>query len=211
MTCEWMLGCVAPDATTNANASTVSVSSMSESVTAAGENKDRQQPHQQQEPLPLTLPLPAPVHRIEELSCLLENKPSEWIPGNYGTFASRIVAFEDYLSNLPPQERVVAVVGHSQFFKAMRGRDCLFGNCDVWEVEWDGGCRGRDGVDGDGGTEAASLVEASKNQDNVVVPLGSKDDTSGAIVGLPRGCINLQKLYGYKPKAKKEEVAPVSS
>ena len=35
----------------------------------------------------------------------------------------------------PQPETAIAVVGHSQFFKAMLNLDFKFGNCDVWQVE----------------------------------------------------------------------------
>lgn len=77
-----------------------------------------------------------PVNRVEELDFLREKYPSEWIPGNYQSFADRIQMFESWLDEQP--ERCVAVVGHSQYFKAMLKLDFKFGNCDVWKAKFSG-------------------------------------------------------------------------
>uniref|UniRef100_A0A7S2EJQ4 Phosphoglycerate mutase n=1 Tax=Trieres chinensis TaxID=1514140 RepID=A0A7S2EJQ4_TRICV len=78
---------------------------------------------------------PAPAVRVVELPSLLEKKPEEWIPGNYEPFRRRIEEFERWLGEQP--ERTVAIVGHSQFFKAMLDLDYKFGNCEVWEMTFD--------------------------------------------------------------------------
>jgi len=76
------------------------------------------------------------VQRVTELDILKEKYPSEWIPGNYASFQSRIDEFEAWLHQQP--ERTVCVVGHSQYFKAMLGLDFKFRNCDVWQVQFNG-------------------------------------------------------------------------
>uniref|UniRef100_A0A7S1ZJV2 Phosphoglycerate mutase n=1 Tax=Trieres chinensis TaxID=1514140 RepID=A0A7S1ZJV2_TRICV len=76
-----------------------------------------------------------PAIRVVELPSLLEKKPEEWIPGNYEPFRRRIEEFERWLGEQP--ERTVAIVGHSQFFKAMLDLDYKFGNCEVWEMTFD--------------------------------------------------------------------------
>eukprot|EP00535_Pseudo-nitzschia_heimii_P004519 CAMPEP_0197175638 /NCGR_PEP_ID=MMETSP1423-20130617/1800_1 /TAXON_ID=476441 /ORGANISM="Pseudo-nitzschia heimii, Strain UNC1101" /LENGTH=267 /DNA_ID=CAMNT_0042624843 /DNA_START=39 /DNA_END=842 /DNA_ORIENTATION=- len=74
------------------------------------------------------------VSRVTETSLLLEKKPAEWTPIYHDTFMKRISDFETWLGEQP--EKVVAIVGHSQFFKAMLGLDHKFGNCDVWKVDF---------------------------------------------------------------------------
>jgi glucosyl-3-phosphoglycerate phosphatase len=77
------------------------------------------------------------VQRVEELDLLSEKTLTEWIPVHSLTepFRNRIAAFEDWLHEQP--ETVVAVVGHSQYFRAMLGLPYKFGNCDVYEVQFD--------------------------------------------------------------------------
>lgn len=77
------------------------------------------------------------VLRVEETTRLIEKTPAEWIPGNYASFATRLAEFEKWILSL--SEERVALVGHSQFFKAMLGLDFKFGNCDVWKVELSNG------------------------------------------------------------------------
>jgi phosphohistidine phosphatase SixA len=76
-----------------------------------------------------------PVVRVEEIDLLTEKTPAEWIPGNYGSFAKRMADLEEWLEKQP--EKTVALVGHSQFFKAMLQLDYKFGNCDVMHVQFD--------------------------------------------------------------------------
>jgi hypothetical protein len=96
--------------------------------------------------------------------------PSEWIPGNYGNFQARIAQFEEWLQTQP--EETVAVVGHSQYFKAMLGLDFKFGNCDVWQVQFDG-------------------------KDSRSPPLENKNDVDidGVTYTLPKPWSRLEKLY----------------
>lgn len=75
------------------------------------------------------------VKRVEVLDLLREKTPAEWIPGNYASLRRRMDAFEDWLAEQP--ERVIAVVGHSQYFKAILNLTYKFGNCDVWKVQFD--------------------------------------------------------------------------
>jgi broad specificity phosphatase PhoE len=81
--------------------------------------------------------LHASVQRVEELHLLTEKTPLEWIPGPYmrEQFRARIAAFEEWLHEQP--ESVVAVVGHSQYFRSMLNLPYKFNNCDVWKVQFD--------------------------------------------------------------------------
>lgn len=75
------------------------------------------------------------VDRVVELDLLIEKTPQEWTPMYFSTFKKRIASFEDWLGEQP--ETTIAIVGHSQYFKAMLGLDFKFGNCDVWQVKFD--------------------------------------------------------------------------
>ena len=74
------------------------------------------------------------VSRVTETDLLLEKKPSEWTPVYFGQFCQRILDFEAWLGQQP--EETIALVGHSQYFKAMLGLDYKFGNCEVWKVDF---------------------------------------------------------------------------
>jgi len=77
---------------------------------------------------------PTVVH-VEETGLLTEKTPAEWLPYNSGSLADRIGAFEVWLGEQPHDS--IAIVGHSQFFKAMLGLSFKFGNCEVWELVFD--------------------------------------------------------------------------
>ena len=133
--------------------------------------------------------LSPPVKRVEELDCLLEKAPSEWIPGNVGGFAKRIEEFEHWICDQP--EDNIAIVGHSQFFKAMLEMTYKFNNCDVWEIKLD--C-----------TKVPDRnVEEEEKKDDTAAVKGkeeiSESDCSaqGEEPQLPRGWKGLKKLYSY--------------
>lgn len=141
--------------------------------------------------------LSPPVARVEELTCLLEKTPSEWIPGNFGGFAKRIVEFEQWVCDQP--EDSIAIVGHSQFFKAMLEMSYKFDNCDVWAITLD--CTKVPGrTDGEqeekkddtAGVEKKDVAEADCSAQGDEVPL-------------PRGWKGLKKLYKYDRTEKSEE------
>lgn len=74
------------------------------------------------------------IESVLELDLLSEKTPAEWIPGNSATFYNRLTALEDWIAERP--ETVIALVGHSQFFKALLKLDYKFGNCDVMQVRF---------------------------------------------------------------------------
>lgn len=78
---------------------------------------------------------PSGVRRVVELDFLKERTPLEWLPVNHDAFTSRIAQFEKWLCEQP--EKVIVVVGHSQYFKSMLGLDYKFDNCDIWELKFD--------------------------------------------------------------------------
>ncbi len=75
------------------------------------------------------------VTRVVELDLLSERTPMEWLPIHHDAFTKRIANFEQWLSEQP--EDVIAIVGHSQYFKSMLGLNKKFKNCDVWSLQFD--------------------------------------------------------------------------
>mmetsp|Transcript_10846 Transcript_10846/g.13721 ORF Transcript_10846/g.13721 Transcript_10846/m.13721 type:complete len:438 (-) Transcript_10846:274-1587(-) len=75
------------------------------------------------------------VARIVELDVLSERTPMEWLPINHDKFTKRIAKFEQWLSE--QKEDVIAIVGHSQYFKSMLALESKFDNCDVWSLQFD--------------------------------------------------------------------------
>ena len=144
--------------------------------------------------------LSPPVKRVEELTCLLEKTPSEWIPGNFGGFAKRMAEFENWVCEQP--ERSIAIVGHSQFFKAMLELDYKFGNCDVWEVTLD--CTMVPGRNGNS-TRSEGEGEEKKDDGDVVKDCSADSKNDSADVSLPRGWRGLKNLYKYERKEKPQE------
>jgi hypothetical protein len=75
------------------------------------------------------------VSRVVELDILSERTPIEWLPIQHDAFTKRIAEFEMWLCQQP--EDVIAVVGHSQYFKDMLGLESKFNNVDVWSCQFD--------------------------------------------------------------------------
>lgn len=96
------------------------------SATAAHSNDNNEQPSELRA---------ASVQRVFQTDLLLEKTPSEWTPLYYNGFLKRIQDFETWLWE--QEEDTIALVGHSQFFKAMLGLNFKFGNCEVWKVTFD--------------------------------------------------------------------------
>lgn len=136
-TSEGMLGCVGAAAAPSSSPST-----------SEGETSGREERRAES------------VSRVLETDLLLEKTPAEWTPLYYSSFKKRITDFENWLGR--QDEERVALVGHSQFFKAMLGVDFKFGNCEVWKVDFDasktngGGYANGTTVDEDPATNSAS-------------------------------------------------------
>mmetsp|Transcript_2904 Transcript_2904/g.6293 ORF Transcript_2904/g.6293 Transcript_2904/m.6293 type:complete len:269 (+) Transcript_2904:85-891(+) len=167
-TSEGMLGCV-------------TAPSSSSSSTSSSESTDTLSP---------------PVKRVEELTCLLEKTPSEWIPGNFGGFADRMTEFKDWVCDQP--ENNIAIVGHSQFFKAMLELDYKFDNCDVWEVALD--CAVVAGRNESSSAGEDNVDEGEEKKDDSGVKDCSAGAEDSADVPLPRGWRGLKQLYKYERK-----------
>jgi broad specificity phosphatase PhoE len=132
------------------------------------------------------------VSRVVETSLLLEKKPAEWTPMYYDQFRKRISDFETWLGEQP--EEVIAIVGHSQYFKAMLKLDDKFGNCEVWKVDF-GVLPPREDA-----TEGAS-TGATKNNGDDNPPSGNAFDSVSS------GCwSNLEKVYGCEVESSPKSV-----
>lgn len=121
-----------------------------------------------------------PVARVEELEMLREKTPQEWIPteANRKSLTNRMNEFESWIASQPEQR--IAVVGHSQYFKAMLGLKNKFDNCEVFEVEFDPEEQKR--------KQTLSVEDSRKEEEN------EENVTNGTRV-LPPPWSNLKKLY----------------
>jgi len=102
------------------------------------------------------------VSRVVELEILKERTPIEWLPTNYVSFTKRIASFEQWLGEQP--EDVIAIVGHSQYFRSMLGLDFKFGNCDVWQLQFD--------------CSVATVQESVRIDEHIEEPLDPKRNSS---------------------------------
>ena len=75
------------------------------------------------------------VQRVVELDILSERTPIEWLPIHHDAYTRRIAEFEVWLSQQP--EDVIAIVGHSLYFRNMLGLSSKFQNVDVWSLQFD--------------------------------------------------------------------------
>lgn len=74
------------------------------------------------------------VQRVVQLDVLRERTPDEcWIPWRKAEYNARRQAFLEWLIAQP--ESVVAVVGHSEYFRSLLHLPFKFGHCDVWRAE----------------------------------------------------------------------------
>lgn len=125
---------------------------------------------------------PDSVDRVVELDLLKEMTPQEWMPIYRNNFKRRVSEFEKWLSEQP--EDNIALVGHSEYFKAMLGLDFKFGNCDVWQIIFD--------------RNTCSSTIGETKQETVIFPcLNEKklDDSSVSQWHLPPQWSDLKKLY----------------
>ncbi len=124
------------------------------------------------------------VSRVVQTELLLEKTPAEWTPLYFDAFVKRIRDFEKWLWS--QEEDTIALVGHSQFFKAMLGLDFKFGNCEVWKVDFDLSQETATGQD------HGATVESSDEEKK-----DSTDDKSASCKwNLPPQWSNLELKYG---------------
>jgi broad specificity phosphatase PhoE len=147
------------------------------------------------------------VKRVIELELLTERTPLEWLPTHHGQYAQRIKDFEDWLSEQP--EDVIAIVGHSQYFRSMLGLKSKFNNVDVWSLQFDS--NHGNGGSSDGGSEGNEkkddvvpiIAKDDKNDDNDTVMTTSIVTEFDGIpledLDIPRGWKQLKHHYRYDP------------
>jgi len=100
-------------------------------------------------------------------------------------------------------EDVIAVVGHSQYFKSMLSLDYKFGNCDVWELQFEYSASTPDDNDEGEANQMEKVVEDVDGGDIHSLPLSYQ--TENACVNgnnetdteLSPGWSNLKNLYSY--------------
>eukprot|EP00978_Attheya_sp_CCMP212_P014328 scaffold36408_cov53-Attheya_sp.AAC.1 len=134
------------------------------------------------------------VQRVVELPCLAEKTPREWLPMNQYAFVKRIAQFETWLGEQP--EGVIAVVGHSQYFKKMLGLSFKFGNCDVWELQFDPSLSlsEQSVVQNFASAESDTISDEKEEKDDDIKP---PNDGNLEEVELPRGWHKMKSLYSY--------------
>ena len=146
------------------------------------------------------------VQRVIELEMLLERTPKEWLPTYYSEYAKRIHSFEVWLSEQP--EEVIAIVGHSQYFRSMLGLKSKFNNVDVWSLEFDPSSveigisndnikvddDDDDGDNDDNDTKEESSVNTAGGGNGIVTEIDSKPLEG---LNLPRGWRNLKHHYRF--------------
>ena len=124
------------------------------------------------------------VKRVLEIPCLSERTPLEWLPNYHDAYIQRISTFEQWLSQQP--EQVIAIVGHSQYFKTMLNMSFKFKNCDVWQITFDPNHLHLHHPNNNTAT-AAPNTQKSKSSEND--PFYFEE--------LPRGWSHLKRLYTY--------------
>jgi len=79
--------------------------------------------------------VPTTVKRVVQLDALRERTPDEcFLPWRKLSYTARRQAFLEWLIQQP--ERVLAVVGHSEYFRSLLHLPFKFGHCDVWRAEF---------------------------------------------------------------------------
>jgi broad specificity phosphatase PhoE len=146
-----------------------------------------------------------PVQRVVEVDLLAEKTPQEWTPLYFSTFLKRIDNFESWLAEQP--EDTIAIVGHSQYFKAMLGLDFKFGNCDVWKVTFDDSQKRRNEADSSTPVAAATAAAAATVEPSATNDPNDKDTTTtlGSGWTLPPQYTNLALLYKCDVRSSKKE------
>ena len=129
------------------------------------------------------------VKRVIEIPCLSERTPLEWLPNYQDAYTQRISTFEQWLSQQP--EQVIAVVGHSQYFKTMLNMSFKFKNCDVWKITFDPNHYNLHHPNTTTTTTTTPETQKSKHKEN----------DQFYYEELPRGWSQLKRLYTYQPKS----------
>ena len=141
----------------------------------------------------------SPVQRVVALDELREKTPTEWLPGQGASLRRRIAAWESWLAAQP--DTVVAVVGHSQYFKNMLHLSYKFGNCDVYKVEFDVEARASSHTETptstttNGKNDTTSTTTSSTTTTTTTTTAGTTKDV------LPPQWSNLECLYQCTVKA----------
>lgn len=117
--------------------------------------------------------------RFTELGSLKEINPKEIFTRGNKDLDKRIASFESWLSQ--QEEDPIIIVGHSVYFKRMLDLPSVFGNCDVWEVEY--------GLD----DATVQSKRAMKEPEKGFLDPSMEDHIP------PRAWMRMKQRYGYVP------------
>ncbi len=150
------------------------------------------------------------INNVVELELLEERTPTEWLPTHYNQYTQRIHEFESWLCD--QEEDVIAIVGHSQYFRSMLGLKSKFYNVDVWKLQFDVDLlkerhSNKRNVDADDtNEEKKNDIKGNENDDDdeskepVEKGIVTKvDGVSLEDLELPQGWSGLKHLYRYDP------------
>jgi len=135
------------------------------------------------------------VSRVIELDILKERTPLEWLPTHHDAFRQRIASFEEWLGNQP--EDVIAVVGHSQYFKSMLNLSYKFGNCDVWELRFEYSASKIDENNEGNVNQIERKIDVDVDNEDREALLSSQTEDVCADTELSPGWSKLKNLYSY--------------
>jgi broad specificity phosphatase PhoE len=148
------------------------------------------------------------IQRVIQLDILSERTPLEWLPTHYAAYANRITEFEIWLRE--QKEDVIAIVGHSQYFRSMLGLKSKFNNVDVWSLQFDPNDDGNDD-DSDKNDEGGNGKNGKEEKDmNMNMKIDETEDKNRGIVTeidgvllddlkLPRRWKQLRHHYRFDP------------
>ena len=147
------------------------------------------------------------IQKVLELELLEERTPKEWLPTHYDQYSQRIQKFEQWICD--QEENVIAIVGHSQYFRSMLGLKSKFQNVDVWQVSLDvedvkERHENGNSDETNGEKKDDSMSQISNNNDDSKEPMekGIVKEVDGIRLedlNLPQGWSELKHLYRYDP------------
>ena len=141
--------------------------------------------------------------RVVELEALREVNPLEIVKDALNVFAKdktvdhRIKDLEEWIQEQDDDQAIV-MVGHSVYFKRMLNLPDTFGNCDIWEAEYDLEDASKT-VNGEDEDKEDGMMEKMATQMRNTVTMIVNDDKEMEF-DLPRSWKSLKRLYFYTPE-----------
>lgn len=142
--------------------------------------------------------------RVVELEALREVNPMEIVMDALNIFAKektvdhRIKDLEQWIQEQDDDDAIV-MVGHSVYFKRMLNLPDTFGNCDIWEAEYDLGSAHEGDADSNAKVEENGMMAQMATQMRNTVTMIVNGDTEMEF-DLPRSWKSLKRLYFYTPE-----------